>query len=176
MADAAAGRRQAPDLVGIRVHHVREPDVVTAPAQAFDIGDRPLTELAFAEAVFVEGLGEMGVQAHAVVAAREFGALAHQLRGHAERRAGRKTDAQHRVTRRVVEAGDDPRAVGEHRVLVLAQAVRRQPAFTLPEAHAAAGRVETHAELARGADLVVEPRAVREQVQVIGDRGRAGQQ
>ena len=76
---------QQADFVGVGVHHVREPDVVAGPAEALQVGERAHTELLLAEAVLVDGFGQVGMQSDARMAPRQLGGVAHQVRGYAER-------------------------------------------------------------------------------------------
>ncbi len=175
MADAAAACRHAPDLVLVRMHHVREPDLVTVPVQLLDKFERSLAEFLHAITGLVQGFGEMRVQAHMLVAAREPRTVDHEFGRHTERRAWGKPNAQHRQRGRVMKGFQHAPAVGENVLLVLDQIVGRQTAGAFAHAHAAARRMEAHAELLRGADLVVEPAAVREQIQVIRHGSRSAE-
>jgi hypothetical protein len=175
MADARAGARERADLGGGRVHHVREPHVLAHPSEALGVCDRCLAEGREAEPLLVERLGQVRMQAHAGVATREACALAHQVRRHAERRARSHPHAQHRARRGIVEHGKHALGVGEDRVLLLHEAVGRKAAAALAQAHRSARRVETHAQLARRFDIVVEARAVGKKIAMIGDGGGAGE-
>ena len=64
--------------------------------------------------------------------------------------------------------------VVEDRRFVLDTAIRRQSTLGLTQGHRAARGVESHADLPRRRDLVVEPAVVREDVRVIEDRRAAG--
>ena len=114
------------------------------------------------------------MQHHPLVAGEERG-VAHQLPAHRKGRAGRHADPQHRAFRGVVEGVDHPDRVVEDGGLRLHQRVGRQPARALADAHRAPGRVESQPHLARRLDGVVEPGAIRVEVEVIG-RGRAARQ
>jgi hypothetical protein len=78
------GRGEPGDRGVVEVHGVRHPDVVAEPAQRVDVlgGGRPEPRLA--ERLLVVGLGQVGVQPHAVPAG-ERGGLGHQLSGDRER-------------------------------------------------------------------------------------------
>ena len=70
---------------------------------------------------------------------------------------------------------DHALAIGQDRVFVLDQIVRRQPALTLAHAHGSTRGMEAHTQLTGSVDLVVETGAVGEQVQVIRHRGGTAQ-
>ena len=97
-------------------------------------------------------------------------------RRHRERRARRDDDPRHRVARRVVVLADHALGVAQDRVFFFDGLVGRQPALGAAARHRAARSVEAKAHLARDRDLVVDPRAVRPDVAVIGGRRAAGEQ
>ncbi len=68
---------------------------------------------------------------------------------------------------------DDPLAVGQDVLLALDDAVGRQAPLGLAQGHAAPTGMEADAQLASGADLVVQRNVVGEEVQVIGGSGAA---
>ncbi|MNY31296.1 hypothetical protein D3C86_1654540 [compost metagenome] len=68
-----------------------------------------------------------------------------------------------------------PLAVAQDGGLRLHYHVRRQAALAAPDAHRAARRVKAHAHLLRRLNRIIQPRAVRIQVEVIARRGAAGQ-
>ena len=114
------------------------------------------------------------MQVNAVLAGQD-GALAHQLAGHAERRAGRQHDLEHRARLRVVISFDQPLAVGQDVVFAVDHAVGRQPALALAQAHRAARGVQAQAYLPGRLNFIIQARAIGKQVQVIGGGGAARQ-
>ncbi len=131
MADADSCAGKASDLVLVHMHRMGEPDVVAEPAELVHIGDRPLAEALQRVALLVDGLGQMGVQAHAM-APGDGRALAHQLGRDREGRARRQRDLQHGAGLGIMIGADHPLAVGEDIVLVLHAIVRRQAAADWP--------------------------------------------
>ena len=122
--------------------------------------------------VLLDGLGEVRVQAQAEPA-RELRRLAHQLTCDREGRARRDGDLDR------LAVGERRRCLrrGEDLVAILDDVVGRQPAVGLAEIHRPARGDDSHAELARGADLRFEQagHARREEVVVVEDRRAAGQ-
>ena len=106
----------------------------------------------------------------------EFGALTHQLRRDRKRRARRKHDPRHRVAPGVVVFGDDALAVTQDLGLVFDRFVGGEPAARSPDGHRAARGVKADAHLLRDVDLVVDARAVRPDVAVVGGGRAAGEQ
>ena len=150
-----------------------EPDVVTEPAEAVEVLERPLPEALEAELLLVVGLGQVRVQPHAAPAG-ELRGLGHQLGGDGERRRRSERDPDHRSGRGIVEAVDRLRARGEDRVALLDDRVRRQPAAAAPEVHRAAAGVEPEPDRPRRRYLHRQQvaGAAREDVVMVG-RGRA---
>jgi hypothetical protein len=150
---------------------VRQPHVIAEPAELVEVVDGTYAEAFLTEALLVERLGKMCMQAHAA-AARELSGVGHQPTRHRERRARRERDPHHRTRRRVVETADRGLARGENRIAVLDDLVGRQPAVRAPEIHRATARVKAHAEGRGGADLDLEevPGVAREDVMVVGRR------
>ncbi len=169
MRDADAGARERLDVRVREVDAVRAPHVLGDPADALEVLDRRAAEELAAVRVLLDRLGEVRVQLKAE-RARERGRLFHQPRRHRERRAWRDRDLRHRPVGERVEA----LGVGEDRVDVLDERVRRQAAVRLAEVHRAARGDEAHTDLLRRADLGLdEPGdAAREDVVVVED-GRA---
>ena len=60
------------NFIVVGMHHMRKPDVVAGPSEALQIGNRALTKLLLAEAIFVGSFRQMGVQIDLVVSARQF--------------------------------------------------------------------------------------------------------
>src|SRR5699024_575052 len=83
------------------VHGVRHPHVVAEPAEPLGILGRTTTELGVTLFVFVQGFGEVGVQADTVVTG-QFRSLTHQLFTDRERGAGPDGHSDPRLGGRVV--------------------------------------------------------------------------
>ncbi|EWS63781.1 hypothetical protein Y695_02982 [Hydrogenophaga sp. T4] len=154
------------------------PHVVAQPAQFLRVLRRGLVELLAAVGDVVVVLGQVGVQAHALAleAAREFGALAHQVGAHRKRRTRRERDLHHGASRGVVPGFDQALAVFQDRVFLLNHAVGWQPALRLPHAHAAARGQEAHADLLCRFDAVFELHAIGVDVEVVAAGGAAAEQ
>ena len=75
--DAGSGRAEAGDLGVVQVHAVGQPHVVAEPAELVEVVDGAHAEVLLTEALLVERLGQMGVQAHAATA-RQLGGIGHQ--------------------------------------------------------------------------------------------------
>ena len=110
---------------------------------------------AMAEAILVFGFGKMGVQAQ-VEPSRQIGGLAHQRGGDGKRRAGGERDLHHRAFAALVMTLHHALAIGEDRVLVLHDRIRRQPAVALRQIHRPSGQQYAHAQTARGGDFDVD--------------------
>ena len=126
------------------------PDVVAGPAEILGVLARPAAELLQRIGDVLVVLGEVGMQHHPLVA-REFGRVAHQTGRDRERRTGRQPDPHHRPVGRIVEGVDHPDEVAQDVWLGLDEAIRRQPAGALADAHRPAGRVEADAVVAAAA-------------------------
>ena len=138
MADADPMAAEARDLLVVEVDAVGEPDAIGQPAALLQVVDRPAAEVLQAVLVLVVGLAEMGVQP-AVEALGEPDAVDHQPLGDRERRAWRQRHLQHRALAGVMIAAEHPLAVGEDRVLVLDDRVRRQAAVLLARGSSSRG-------------------------------------
>ncbi len=151
-----------------------EPDVGTEPAEGLDVLDGAAAELLAAEVVLVDGLGEVRMEPHSLVA-REQGGLLEQVRGHRERRAGGDADPQHRVGGGVVVPVDRVGGRGQDLVEVLHDVVGRQTTLAGAEVHRPPGREEAQPDLPSCLDLGAEQvAAVRgEDVVVVGRRRTA---
>ncbi len=84
MGGAGARCGEHPDVVVVEVHGVRVPDVRARPSQRLHVLHGPATELLEAEVLFVEGLGEMGVQPDSEIAGEQR-RLPQQIAGDRER-------------------------------------------------------------------------------------------
>jgi hypothetical protein len=171
MRHAGAGAREERDAGGVELHAVRMPDVAADPAELLGVLRRRAAELLAGVVDVALVFGQVGVQTDTVLA-RQQRRVAHQLAADREGRAGRDDDTLHRVARRIVPALDDTLRVGEDRRFVLHHAVRRQAAHRFADAHRAARGVEAHADPGCRLQRVVQPHAIREQVEVVA-RGRA---
>ena len=176
MRHRGAGAREPLDLAVIEMDAVREPDPFVEPAAILEIIERPAFVELFAERVLVLGLGEMGVHAN-VQTRRQLRRPPHQRRRHRERRTGRERDLHHRALAGLVITRHNAFTVGEDRVLVLHDAVRRQPAVALRQVHRAARQQHPQPEPLRRRDFDVDGvfDALRKHVMMIGGRGAAGQ-
>ena len=155
MRDTGAGGAELGDVAVRKVHAVREPYVVAEPAERFDVVDRTGAEVGEAELLLVGGLGEVGVQADAE-RARQLRAIAHELAGDRERRAGCERDLQQRVEARVVVSGDRGLALGQDPIGILDHLVGRQAAGRAAQVHRAAGGAEAQPDAPRRLDLGAE--------------------
>jgi hypothetical protein len=144
------------------------------PAQILGVLPRTAAEILQRISDVLVVLGEMGVHHHALVS-RQKGGIAHQLAADGKGRAGRDGDADHGAGARIVEAVDDADAVVEDIGFVLDKTVGRQTARRLPDRHGPSRGVKTQTDLARGRDRVVKPRAVGEEIEVIGGHRAARQ-
>ncbi len=120
MADADAVPAEPRHLAVVEMDAMRQPGALVEPADLFQIIERPHAEAGEAEVVLVLRLAEMGVQP-AIMLLGELRGGAHHGARHVERRAGRERHRRHRARRRVVIAGDDALAIGEHGIVVLHQ-------------------------------------------------------
>ena len=170
---AAAGVGKDLHFGRVGMHGVRKPDILADPIQRLHVSHRAVAELLHAEDFLVLGLGQVGVQVDAVLA-RQHGALAHQVAGDAEGRAGGQDDLQHRAGFGVVVGFDQALRVGQDALFAVDDAVRGQAALALAQAHRAARGVQAQPHFARRGDLVVQARAVGEEVEVVGGGGAAG--
>ena len=100
-------------------------------------------------------LAEMGVQP-TVVLLGQFGGRAHHLAGDVERRAGRERDGRERAWPRIVIAGDDPFAIGEHDIVVLHQPLVGDAARFHALVDDAARQRDAHAERLGLLDLDID--------------------
>ena len=148
------------DLGVVEVHAVRQPHVVAEPAELVEVVDGAHAEALLTEALLVERLGQMRMQAHAATA-RQLGGIGHQPARHRERRARRERDPHHRTRRWVVETADRGLAGGQDRIAVLDDLVGRKAAIRAPEIHRAAAGVKPQADRRGGADLDLEEVARR---------------
>jgi hypothetical protein len=168
-----AGGRERADRGVVEVDAVGEPHAVPEPPERLEVGQRLQAEPLGAVLLFVDRLGQVGVQPHPAVAG-QGGRLTQQVGGHREGRARGHADPQHRVGRRVMVGVDRRRRRGEDRVEVLHDVVGRQPALALAEVHRTPGGQEAQADPPRRLDLGTEDVAPvpREDVVVV-HRGRA---
>ena len=150
-----------------------EPDVRPQPAERLHVVDRPAAEPLAAERVLVHGLGEVGVEADALVAGQDRGLLEQRV-GDRERRARSDPDPQHRVRGGVVEPVHGVGGRRQDRVDLLDHVVRRQAPLRPAEVHRAAGRHEPQPDGAGALDLGGEQvAAVRGEDVVVVHRRRA---
>ena len=172
MRDPGPRGRERPRVLTRQVHAVRAPDVRGEPAELVQVLDGAAAEEALAVLLLLDGLGEMGVEPQPQPA-RELGRLRHQPLRDGERRAGSNRDLRPGAGPRLVEREQALR-VGEHRVHLLDEVVRREPAVGLAHVHRPARGDDADAELARGLDLRLDQAgaARREDVVVVED-GRA---
>ena len=174
MRHAGAGAGEKGDFAGVERGAVRVPDMVPDPAEPFGIVARPAAESLEREGDVFGVLGQVRVQAHALVGG-EQGGVAHELARHREGRAGRDTDADHRAFGRIVEGVDHPDAVLQDIGLALHQAVGRQAAGAFADAHCAARRMEAQAYRGGGLDRVFQPHAVGIDIKVVRTHPAAGE-
>ena len=99
----------------------------------------------------------------------------HQLPGHTERRAWRQDDLHERARLGVVIHFDHALAVSQDVRFRIHHRIRRQPAFRFTQRHRAARCLDAHAHFPGSRNLIIQPGAVREQVQVIGSCGATRQ-
>ena len=148
---------------------MRVPHVSADPAEVLGVFGGRHAELLARIGDVVVVLGEVRVQRDTAFA-RQFGRQPHQVARNRKGRARCQHDAAHRVARSVMPAADEPFAVTQDGVFGLDHFVRRQAAEALAHAHAAARRVKAHAHRIGRLDGVVEPRAVREEVEMVAGR------
>ena len=114
------------------------------PLRAMNVGFNPFTswmtrESFAAGAVFVLGLAEMRMEADIELCGQRRG-RGHQRCRHRKRRARRQRDLHHGILAELVMLCHHPRTVGQNRVFVLHDAVRRQSAVALRAVPQADGR------------------------------------
>ncbi|MNS83044.1 hypothetical protein D3C72_1168140 [compost metagenome] len=174
--DARPGAAEQRHLGVVEVDAVGEPHVRAQPVQVLEQLQGAHAEGLQAEALLVERLGEVGVQAQAV-GAGVVAHLGHQAVRHRERRAGHQVDAGHRAVRSIMVTADHAGHVGHDRVFVLDHRVGRQAAGALAERHGAAAGVHADADVLGGLDHRVEHhvRALGEDVEHVRDRRAAGE-
>ena len=91
MCDGDPGGAEAADLRIVEVHPVRQPGPLPQPADGFEVVDGAQSEGLTTEVLFVDGLGQVGVEAN-IEFGGEGGAVAHELGGHGERGARGEPD------------------------------------------------------------------------------------
>ena len=170
----AGGGKQA-DAFIVEFHAVRVPHIGAQPAQVLGVLRGRAVELFPGVGQVMVVFGQVGVQAHTVVAG-QHGGLAHQVTAHAERRAGRHRHIHHGAVGGVVPALDQPLRVFQNCALLLDHPVRGQAALGLPHAHAAAAGDKAHANLGGGVNAVVQAHAVGVDVEVVAAGGAAAHQ
>ncbi|VVO45018.1 hypothetical protein PS723_06491 [Pseudomonas fluorescens] len=177
MTDAGASRAQASDFIRVEMNAMGQPGTRPEPADAVQIIHGAQAETLQAEVFFVEGFGEMGVQAH-VELVGQFRTGRHDLWGNGKRRAGRQGNLDLRAIATFVVFGDQALAVGENHFTLLHGLLRRQPAVGFTQTHRAAGEHRAHAQFAHALDLYINGvfQTFGEQVVVIGRGGAARQQ
>ena len=177
MRDPHARAAQALHFAAVEMDAVRQPGIGAQPSDVLQQVQRPLAEAAQAVGLFIARLGQVRMQAHAVPAS-QVGARAHQFRRHGKRRARRQREAQHGARRGIVILRDQALAVLQNPRFVLHHRIRRQAAFAPSHAHAAARRMEPHADAARRFNLRVDQVGVaaRKQVVVVAGGGAARKQ
>ena len=152
MSDPDSCRPQPAHLGVVRAHAVGNPGPVGAPTGVLELLDAPAAELGEGEVVVLGVLGEMGVEAD-VEALGQLGGTHHEIRGDREGRAGGQGETHHRAGVRVVVPHHQSFGFGQDLVLVHHHVVGRQPAVLLRQAHRSVGRVKSHPDVQRGADL-----------------------
>ncbi|MNH03275.1 hypothetical protein D3C79_625330 [compost metagenome] len=177
MADAGAGGAQAGDFVRIEMDAMSQPGARAEPTDAVEVVDRAQAEALQAEVFFIEGFGQVGVQAY-VQLFGQIGAGAHDLRRDRERRAGCQGDLYLRAIAALVVAVDKSLAVGQDHFALLYRLLRWQATVGFAQAHGTAGEHGAHAQFAYRFDLHVDGvfQAIGEQVMVVGGGGAARQQ
>jgi hypothetical protein len=85
--DARAGRTHSSDLAGVEVDGMGKPDIGPEPAERRRVLERSASEARQAVLLFLDRLGEMGMEAKAK-ASCEGGRLDHQLLARREGAAG----------------------------------------------------------------------------------------
>ena len=160
----------------INIHGVGEPDILPHPVDRLHVRDRPVTELLQAESLLILGFGQMRVQVHGICACQP-GRLLHQLPGHAERRARRQDNLDERARFRIVVGFDQALAVAQDVLFRIHHRIGRQPALRFAQRHGTARGLDAHTDFPGSRNLIIQPGAVREQVQVIrgGGAARKGQ-
>ena len=153
------------------------PHVISRPAQIFHELHRTFAEPLEAEALLVQSLGDVGVEAHAVLASK-LGRVAHELRCDRERRTRRHDHAAHRAPPGVVVTPDLRLDVGEDRILVLHHAVGRQASLGFAKRHRAAAGMKSKPKLARRIHQRLEEtcRAARKDVVVVARERAAAEE
>ena len=177
MADAHAMLAQPPHVIVGEMNSVGEPGPVIEPAHILKVVERAHPEHRLAEFILVMRFGEVGVQT-AVVLLGQRSAGAHQRLGHAEGRARRERDLDHRARTALVILADHALAVGEDRILILDDGVRWKAAVLHRQVHRPARDGHPHAEPARFLHLDVH-RIVEmggKQIVMVGCGGDAGHQ
>jgi hypothetical protein len=96
MGDSGARLRKSTNLGGRKVNAVSEPDVAAQPSQVIEVLDRPHSKTLLTEFLFLERLGEVGVEPDLALPGKVRG-LAHELGRYREGRAGSDRDLQHRA-------------------------------------------------------------------------------
>jgi hypothetical protein len=144
------------------------------PAQILGVLPRSAAEILQRIGYVLVVLGQMGVHHHALVP-RQKGGIAHQLAADGKGRTGRDGHACHGARTRVVKAIYDANAVVQDAFFVLDEAVGRQPPVRFPDRHRPARGVKPQADLPGRRDRVIKPRAVGEEIEVIGGHRAARQ-
>ncbi len=155
MRHAGPGCGEARHLGGRHEHGMGQPNVITEPPEVGGVLDRAFPELLHREALFVGGLGKMGMEPHAALA-RQRSRVAHQFRRDAEGRAWGHHHAAHRARRGVVEGIDRPGGVLENHIGGLDHRVGGQPAVFDRQTHRAARGMEAESDLGSRGNFIVE--------------------
>ena len=161
-------------FITVHVDRMGKPDILSHPVHGLHVRDGTVSEFLQAESLLVLGLGQVCVQVHTVLT-RQPGRLLHQFPGHAERRAGRQDNLYECPRPGVMVGLDQPLAVAQDVRLRIHHRIGRQPAFRFAQRHGTAGRLYADADLPGSRDLIIEPGTIREQVQVVGCSGAAGE-
>src|SRR6266478_8846337 len=176
MADGRSRPCQTHHLVGVEVNAVGKPRPLAEPSAIVEVVERPAAIDFLAIAVLILGFGEVSVQSHFLLRG-QLRRQAHQRGCDGKRRTRRKRNLYHRVLAALVIALDQPLAVGEDRILILDNAVRRKPAVAMRQVHRAARQHHSDAEPLRRSNLDVNRlgQPLWEHIMMVGARGAAGE-
>ena len=173
MRDAGPGPGEQRDFVRVELDAMGVPDAIPYPTQRLGVFAGPATEGVERPGHVLRVLRQMSMESHALVLGQRR-RVAHEPAGNRERRAGGNADPDHRALGRVVEGVDEPDAVVDDVRLALDEAVGRQAAVALADAHRPARRVEPQAHRGGRFDGVLQPHPVGVEIEMVRARPAAG--
>ena len=166
MRHAGAGTGKQINFRCIQLHTMRMPDIISCPSDGIGIVTWAHAKGGKAVINILDILGKMRMQTDSQMTCKSR-TFPHQVYRYRKGRTGGERHTLHGMTVGIVKGLHHTLTIGKNGVFIFAQAVRRQSALALTNAHRTARSVETHSNISSCRHGVIKARAIWKKIEMV---------